>query len=286
MLELTETFRFEGRAVAWGRLGAGDPIVLIHGTPFSSHVWHRIAPWLAARGSVHFFDLLGYGSSEKGTAADVSLGVQNRLLAALLAHWGIEAPTVVAHDFGGATALRAWLLDGLRYRSLFLIDPVVLRPWGSPFVAHVREHEAAFAGMPAYAHRALVSAYIRGAIRRQMPDAELEPYLAPWLGEAGQRAFYAQIARMDRRFTEEIEDRLSEIDCPTTILWGEDDAWLPVEQGGRLAGLIPGAELVRVPRAGHLVQEDAPEAILAALLERIERPAGVRAWRPGPMEPA
>ena len=269
MFQPSETFRFEGRTVAWGRLGAGAPIVLVHGTPFSSHVWHRVAPWLASRGSVYFFDLLGYGASEKGRGEDVSLGIQNRLLAALLSHWTIDNPTVIAHDFGGATALRGWLVDRLRYRSLFLIDPVVLRPWGSPFVAHVRQHEAAFAGMPGYAHRALLAAYIRSAIRRQVPDGELEPYLAPWLGEEGQRAFYSQIAQMDRRFTDEIEHRLSEIDCPTTVLWGEDDAWLPVEQGDRLAERIPDADVIRIPRAGHLVQEDAPEAILASVLARL-----------------
>ncbi len=49
---------------------------------------------------------------------DVSLGVQNQLLAQLLEHWRLDCPDVVAHDFGGATALRAHLLNGKDYRSL------------------------------------------------------------------------------------------------------------------------------------------------------------------------
>jgi pimeloyl-ACP methyl ester carboxylesterase len=50
------------------------------------------------------------------------------------------------------------------------------------------------------------------------------------------------------------------------ILWGEEDTWIPLERGRELACRIPGATLRRVQGAGRLVQEDAPEAIVAALL--------------------
>ena len=73
---------------------------------------------------------------------------------------------------------------------------------------------------------------------------------------------------MDQKFTDEIADALPDIDCPTTVLWGERDGWLPVAQGERLAGLISDRPLIRIPDAGHLVQEDAPEAIVAAMLEQ------------------
>lgn len=262
---LPETFTFAGRTVRYGILGEGPPLVLLHGTPFSSYEWHRIAPLMARHYRVHVHDMPGYGASEMRDGQDVSLGVQNRVLAALLAHWGLERPHVVAHDFGGATALRAHLLDGCAYRSLTLIDAVALSPWGSPFVQHVRMHEAAFAGMPAYAHEALVRAYLRTAIHRPMSDGELQPYAAPWLGETGQKAFYRQIAQMELRYTDEVQDRYGTIRCPTQILWGEEDGWIPIEQGRRLAGTIPDARFVPVPGSGHLMQEDAPEAIVAAL---------------------
>jgi pimeloyl-ACP methyl ester carboxylesterase len=72
---------------------------------------------------------------------------------------------------------------------------------------------------------------------------------------------------MDQRYTDEIERRYGEIACPSLILWGEKDAWIPIERGQALASRIPGAIFRSIPDAGHLVQEDAPEAILAALLE-------------------
>ena len=266
-----EAFAFEGHTIRYGVAGPADApaMVLLHGTPFSSHVWHRLIPWLARRHRVYAHDLLGYGASDKPDA-DVSLGVQNRAFAALLEHWGLrhwglERPHVVAHDFGGATALRAHLLDGADYASLTLIDPVAIRPWGSPFVSHVRAHEAAFAGMPAYAHAALLTAYLRTAVHRDLPDAELAPYLRPWTGPVGQAGFYRQIAQMDPRHTDDVAGRYGELRCPVQLLWGVEDGWIPLDSGRRLAGLLPAARFIEIPGAGHLVPEDAPEAILAAL---------------------
>lgn len=91
-------------------------------------------------------------------------------------------------------------------------------------------------------------------------------YLDPWLGASGQAAFYRQIAQMDQRYTDEIESRYNEMRCPVRIIWGEQDSWIPVERGRELARRIAGSRLNIVPEAGHLVQEDAPEAIVAALL--------------------
>ncbi len=263
-LPLDSVFDFHGRPVAWGARGAGRPVVLVHGTPFSAQVWRRLAPLLAEDHRVHWVDLLGYGGSDMTAGRDVSLGVQNGLLAALLDHWALEAPIVLAHDFGGATALRAALLDGCRYAHLMLIDPVAIWPWGSPFVTHVRTHEAAFAGLPDYAHEALLRTYISGASSRGLPAEAVETYAAPWRGETGQTAFYRQIAQMDRRYTDEIEPRLGELDCPVTLLWGTEDSWIPIAEGERLAGMLPNCRFVPVPGSGHLVQDDAPEAILAA----------------------
>jgi len=71
---------------------------------------------------------------------------------------------------------------------------------------------------------------------------------------------------MDQCYTDEIESKYGQIRCPVRILWGEMDRWIPVERGRELARRIAGSHLRVVPNAGHLVQEDAPEAIVAALL--------------------
>lgn len=268
MLELPDASIIEGNAVRWGKCGDGPPLVAIHGTPFSSQVWRRIAPHLADRRTVYFFDLAGYGQSEMRDGQDVSLAVQNKVLSALFREWGLDRPHVLAHDFGAATALRAYYLDGLRYASLTIFDAVALAPWGSPFVQHVRNYEAAFSGMPAYMHRALLRAYLQTAAHNPLSDEALDIYSAPWLGAVGQAAFYRQIAQMEQKFTDEVQGLYRRMDCPVTVLWGEKDAWIPYEKGEVLAALISDRPCVRIRNAGHLVQEDRPEAIVAAVLKQ------------------
>lgn len=266
MLELPERFIHEGKPVAWGRIGDGAPLVLVHGTPFSAQVWHRIAPLLAKKWTVYYFDLMGYGLSDMTAGEDVSLGVQNGLLAALLAEWGLSRPSVLAHDFGGATVLRGYYLNDLRYEALTLIDPVAVAPWGSPFVQHVRQHEAAFAGMPGYMHHALLRAYLQTAAHKPLSEEAFSAYMTPWQGEVGQPAFYRQIAQMNQNYTDEVEKYYGPMDCPVRLLWGERDDWIPLPQGQKLAEKLTGGKLTVIPDAGHLVQEDAPEAIVAAML--------------------
>ncbi|MCE8513276.1 alpha/beta hydrolase [Ruegeria pomeroyi] len=269
MLDLPHMSIIEGAAIRWGKTGNGPPLVAIHGTPFSSQVWRRIVPYLTHHRTVYCFDLAGYGQSEMREGQDVSLAVQNRVLAGLFREWDLDRPDVLAHDFGGATALRGYFLDGLRFKSLTIFDAVALAPWGSPFVQHVRQHETAFAGMPDYMHQALLRAYLQTAAHRPLSPEAMDIYAAPWTGPVGQPAFYRQIAQMDQRYTDEIQGLYRQMDCPVTVLWGERDAWIPCDKGMELAALISRNACSPIPDAGHLVQEDCPEAIVAAVLKQI-----------------
>lgn len=89
MLDLPNTSIINGNAVRWGKIGEGPPLIAIHGTPFSSQVWRRIVPHLAYKRTVYFYDLVGYGQSEMRDGQDVSLGVQNGILAALFQEWAV-----------------------------------------------------------------------------------------------------------------------------------------------------------------------------------------------------
>ncbi|CAM5227379.1 Alpha/beta fold hydrolase OS=Streptomyces tendae OX=1932 GN=GUR47_05815 PE=4 SV=1 [Streptomyces tendae] len=266
---LPESFAGASGTVRWNRLGAPDgrPLVLLHGTPFSSYVWRAVARSLGRHHQVFVWDMPGYGLSEKSAGQDVSLAAQGQVFARLLDHWGLAEPLVAAHDFGGAVALRAHLLHGARYGALALVDPVALAPWGSPFFRLVREHAEVFEQLPEALHRALVREYVGSTGGPGLHPAVLDRLVEPWLGETGRPAFYRQIAQADQRYTDEIQDRYAGIDVPTLICWGEEDAWIPVAKGRELAGLVPGARWEPIAHAGHLVQEDAPAELTAALLD-------------------
>lgn len=262
---LREAIQVDGREVRFDVQGAGPPVVLVHGTPWSSFNLRHLIQGLSGRFQVFYFDLLGYGQSDKAEG-DVSLAMQNQVLSQLLVHWGLSAPIMIGHDFGGATALRTRLLDGHVYSRLVLIDAVAMSPWGSAFFRHVAAHEAAFAGLPAYIHDALCRRYIQSAAHLPIADAVLDATVQPWCGEAGQAAFYRQMAQARPSHTEEVEPLYGQIDEPSLVLWGEADTWIPVERGRALAGALGNSRFHAIPDAGHLVIEEAPGALLGQIL--------------------
>jgi pimeloyl-ACP methyl ester carboxylesterase len=262
---LSKTYDAVGGTVAYDVLGDGPPVVLVHGTPSWSYLWRNVARQLAQRFTVYVCDLLGYGSSEKREGQDVSIGAQTRTLVELLDLWELEQPCIAGHDIGGAITLRLMLLEGRRFRRVALCDAVAIAPWITPFSRHVQRHPEAFQTVPEHIHRQLIAAHLRTAIARDVSDAELEPYLRPWLGAIGQEAYYRQVAQFDERYTREIEPRYGEIRTPTLVLWGEQDGWLAPDFGRRLAEAIPDARLLVVADAGHFLPEDQPRSVAEPL---------------------
>ncbi|MFJ1593297.1 alpha/beta fold hydrolase [Kitasatospora albolonga] len=266
--QLRESFSSTSGTVRWDQLGpeGGQPVVLLHGTPFSSFVWRDVARALAQQYRVFVWDMPGYGVSEKHQGQDVSLDAQGRVFTRLLDHWGLAEPAVVAHDFGGAVALRAHLLHGAAYRGLALVDPVALAPWGSPFFRLVGRNSEVFEQLPPALHRALVREYVGSASFPGLRSDVADRLVAPWSDEEGQAAFYRQIAQADQRYTDEVQGLYPRIGLPVAVCWGAEDTWIPVAKGHELASLIPGAALTVIPDAGHLVPLDAPATLTASLL--------------------
>ncbi|MFF1381600.1 alpha/beta fold hydrolase [Streptomyces sp. NPDC058308] len=270
---LDRTFAGPTGTVRWASFGPEDapPVVLVHGTPFSSYVWRAVARTLAVEHRVYVWDLPGYGASEMRDGQDVSLAAQGRVLTELLAHWGLDRPAVVAHDFGGCVALRAHLLHGAAYERLALVDPVALAPWGSDSYRLLGANADVFSRLPPALHRAMIREYIASTSPRGLHPAVLDRLAEPWCTQEGQAAFYRQIAQNDQRYTDEIQGRYGELELPVLICWGTEDPWIPVAKAKELAALVPGAELRLIEGAGHLVQEDAPAELTGELARFLGR---------------
>ena len=98
--QVGEEFTADDGVVRWASFGSGEPMVLLHGTPFSSFIWRDIALALANTRRVYVWDMLGFGQSDKHEGQDVSLAAQGRIFAALLGHWvsrnPVSLPTMLA----------------------------------------------------------------------------------------------------------------------------------------------------------------------------------------------
>lgn len=264
-----------GHRIACAAFGAGEPVVLIHGTPSSSYIWRNVAPVLVEAGYlVHLFDLLGYGASERpfDPAVDTSVSGQVQVLQDLMAHWGIGRAHIVAHDIGGAVAQRFCIFHPEKARTLTLIDTVSFDSWPSK-----RTKQQMQAGLdalieaPDAEHRAHFRDWLLSTVvnKERFASDALEIYVDLISGPVGQASlFQHQVAHYDHKHTSEITDRLGELSSlPVQILWGAQDAWQVTDWAHRLHAAIPGSKLHLLPDCGHFAMEDQPERISELVIE-------------------
>lgn len=265
--KLEQSVRTSAGTVAAGEAGEGPDLILAHGWPWSSFSWHRVVPELARHFRTHWYDMPGYGQSEKSDGQRTSLDVQGRVFAEMLEYWKLDRPLVVAHDFGGATTLRAHLLHECDFERYALMNVVAMRPWGSEFFDHVGRHVEAFLGLPPHIHRAVVEAYIKGALVNDIDHGDFQKLVEPWLSEKGCGSFYRQFAQADEKYTAEVEPLFGDIRCPVKIIWGREDPWIPLERGKALHALMPKASFEELEGVGHLPQLESPDLVSKHLVQ-------------------
>lgn len=265
--QLEQQFDSSHGRVAYDTFGAGDPIILIHGTPSSSYLWRNVVGELLDGWEIYLYDLVGFGQSEMDEGQDVSLNAHGKVFSELLDHWNLDQAHVVGHDYGAATALRTHLLHDQEFGALAILDGVVRAPWVTPFSQLVRENIDVFQAVPAHIHRQMLIGHLRSAMYQDVSESDLEPYLQPWLGDTGQPAYYRQVSQFDEQYTGEIAPEYSSISIPTLVGWGEHDEWIDAETGSWLSKQLSNSEFTLIPDAGHFAPEDNPTEVASILDE-------------------
>jgi pimeloyl-ACP methyl ester carboxylesterase len=173
----------------------------------------------------------------------------------------------VAHDVGGAVALRATLLHDVNFESLTLSDAATVSGWGAGgFFQTVHQHPEAFEALTDRASAALIDAKIRSGSHVGLRADALTSYTGQWAGTEGARAFYRQYTQGGEENTDELQDRLRLLDIPIHVVWGSEDAWLGVDYAHRLVTALPDhARFSIIEGAGHMVPEDRPGELLRLL---------------------
>ena len=256
---------------AAGQRGHGDPIVLVHGFPASSHLWNAVVPLLPEGHRVVVLDLLGYGRSDRPQGRDVGIRGHAERLRLLLDALGIERACVVGHDVGGGIAQAAALRWPARISGLVLVNSVAYDTWPT------REVKLARAMLPLTRHLppTWLLSIVRGDLLRGYGDAargarSAERYLKAFATVEGRDAFFEHLLALDPRDTDALAPRLKDIVAPTAVVWGAHDPFLPTSIAQCLARDIPGATLDTIAEGRHFTPEEHPERVAAAI-ERVLR---------------
>jgi haloalkane dehalogenase len=241
----------------------GDPenpaVVFLHGFPTSSFLWREFVPLFAPWTRVLAPDLLGCGDSGTPEGAELHIRAQAGYVRKLLAELGVERFAVVGHGHGGGIAQLLALEGGVE--AMVLVDSIAFDVWPSEATKVLQRLSPEDQREPVV--REAFDAFLRQAMAKpeRLTDTLRDAYLAPFIGHEGTRAFFRGIRAADGRGLAGREDELAGLTCPTLILWGEDDPYLPVEVAERLNDAIPTSSLAVLPGCSHLLPEDAPETI-------------------------
>ena len=221
--------------------------------------WRRNIPHLSQRYRVIAYDFRGNGRSD-APDEPTSIGTFVDDTVAILDELGLAAVHVYGQSFGGMVAMELGLSHPDRVSSLVLA------------CTHAGPRRATLdrAGSKVPKDRPYLALYSE-RFASQHPDHIAEDLLV------GGR--YPRPPHAGRRQWEAIQgwdawDRVGSLACPVLVVHGTEDRVVPVENGIRLAELIPGTELVLLEGAGHVYHSEQPEAADRAVLDFLDR-AGV-----------
>jgi pimeloyl-ACP methyl ester carboxylesterase len=252
------TVDVEGRTIAFEDAGAGVPIVWLQGTGEPRHAWAAEMAGFSPRYRCVAIDHRDVGESSYVDApygpADLASDV-----AAVMDELALGAAHVVGYSLGGATAQELAIARPELVRSL-----VLLSTWARSddwFKAEMRNWQA---------------------IRRGYWDDEAAflDALGPWLWSPATYAtggrvegFHAEmmavepqqrpegwIRQCDADIAHDAADRLGAVTVPSLVIVGEDDVCTPPRFSRELADLLPNAELLTIPDAGHGAYVEQPTA--------------------------
>jgi pimeloyl-ACP methyl ester carboxylesterase len=248
--------------------GSGRPLIFFHGAGglFPDDPFLREA---GRRFHVHAPLLPGYEGSEGADALRDMLDFALWGLDVIDA-LGLERPLVVGHSMGGMIAAEMAAVAPKEVERLCLVAPAGLwldeKPIPDLFAMLPFELPALLfhdveAGMKLFTAGLGAADGDLGALAARFED---ERFLADFmvrnarqLGMAGKILFPIPERGLERR--------LGRIRARTLLVWGEEDRLIDPAYADAFRRHMPGAELLRVPRAGHMVPYEQPDALLGAL---------------------
>ena len=253
----------------YAQAGDGPPLVLIHGTQPDADVWGPTFSALAQQHRVIAYDRRGFSRSAHAPATDYRTHAADA--AALIERLGAAPAAVLGWSWGGIVALELAAQRPELVANLVLVEPAL----------HLKKHPtpgvlwAVLRTQLARRLRGDVAAaetFLNWACRRTSGGSAVQDY-PDALRQAIRCNAAAIVAEVDAGTGEALtEARIAAIACPVTVVVGELSDPALRRAAERVARLLPQAHVARVPRAGHAVHFDQPEAFVQ-VVEQAQRDA-------------
>ncbi len=258
--------------------GTDGAIVLLHDILSGSFTWRDLLPQLTSTNrAVYAIDLLGYGLSDHPWPADTSIWGHADCLHFLFNQLNLTNIVLVGHGIGGGVAqVLATRLSYNRVAALVLIDTIgyeyTFAPdWPLPDMKKQQDPD-----LPKQTELEDMIHELQETLPNgtQNPDRfkeVMDDWIKPWESELGKELLFQQIRQLHPNYANSVASDLKVMGKPTLIIWGENDAQIPLKYAQRLHRDIPESRLVIIPDAGHLVLFDAPNHVANAITDFVGR---------------
>ncbi len=251
----------------------GPPAVFVHGYAMGASLWRPLTERLSARGMRCIAPTWPLGAHPEAMhpGADVTMGGVATIIAQLLERLDLREVTLVGNDTGGALAQIVAGTQPERLGALVLTSCDAFEHFPPPIL---KPFIAASRALPLF-RAAMLPIGTRFGRRRAygaLAHADLEQLSAAWVRPALSDAAIAEdlrrlTASMTRQVTVEASARLGTFTKPALVAWSADDAFFPVEDGRRLAQVLPNARFELIEGARTFSMIDQPDT-LAELIDR------------------
>ncbi|MFZ1862943.1 MAG: alpha/beta fold hydrolase [Polyangiales bacterium] len=245
-------------------LEAGSPgapvLLLVHGSFDSAFTWEGVMSDLASDFHVIAPDLPAHGLTGRTPRDTYAMADLVDAVHGLVGVLGLSLFHLAGNSMGGNTAWRYALAYPQQVDRLILIDSAGYPNESAPLL----EHEAGPVMRWLYRNGNPTLGVRRGFDRAVAdPSIVSSAYVArsvDFLRRAGSRDALAKRNRM-RNTEQQPVERVAEIRAPTLVIWGEEDAVLPVTAAHRFRAALPDSELLLYTGVGHMPQLEVPERL-------------------------
>ncbi|NET00759.1 MAG: alpha/beta hydrolase [Sphaerospermopsis sp. SIO1G1] len=276
--------------IAYGEKGTGKPIILLHGLGSWSYNWRYSINPLSQHFRVICFDAKGYGFSEKPIHRRETSGHQIIELERIINSLCDQPPVIVAESLGALVSLALAAKNPQLIGRLVVMNAPIfttkLPHWAMGLLSKTPLeviHKIDFLRL-AY----LFSPIVRGVMATERKKVLFNPEILTdediyWItypfieipGTLVKVAEELQIAAAEienlqahqPNMLTQIQNSLTAIQCPTLILWGDQDSWFPASHGQKLHQHIPNSQFKLIKNCYHDASTGANEVVNREILQ-------------------
>ncbi|WP_392407533.1 alpha/beta fold hydrolase [Chlorogloeopsis fritschii] len=279
--------------IAYGEIGTGKPLIFLHGMGSWSYNWrHSIQP-LSKYFRVICFDAKGYGFSEKPVSRREQSGHQVIELERIIRELTDEPVAIVAESLGGLVTLAFAQKNPQLIGRLVVVNVPIfaerLPHWGMSLLAHTPLEIVQTIDTLRLAY--LLAPFVREVMAIERRGVLFNPSILtqedvywityPFIEFPGTLTKVAEEIQIAAREIENfqankpnllsnIQNNLGAIQCPTLVLWGEQDSWFPASHGEKLHQCLPNSKLQILSNCCHDASMGASQEVNTAIFKFLQ----------------